>query len=74
MELSKLNSGDAAVVTALRCPPAVGERLRALGVGEGNRIALIKVSPFRNMFLLSAAGSRVALRREVASCILVDPV
>lgn len=71
MNIGDLKRGTRAVVTAVKAPPLWRERLRALGIERGGEISLLKRFPRGRTYLVAAAGSTVALGREVAECVLV---
>ncbi len=71
MNITGLKQGERGIVTAVSCEPALKERLRTLNVRAGGVVRVLKVSLFKKTYLLSAGGTKVALRKEVAECIAV---
>ncbi len=57
-----------AVIEKLDLPLETGNRLKSLGVFEGQRIELARQG---NPLIIKAAGSRVAIAQTLAKCILV---
>ncbi len=71
MNITEMGPGDRGTVAEVNCPPELKERLFSLRVRPGEEICLLKISFFRKTFLISAAGSRIALGKEVAECVNV---
>ena len=63
--------GLRATVLCLACPAHDAQRLRALGLFEG---ACVGVIDTRSGMVLDVRGSRLALGREIAAAITVQPV
>lgn len=74
MDITDMKRGERALVSLVSCSPALKERLRTLNVRAGGVVRLLKVSFFKKTYLLSAGGTKLAVRREVAKCILIRKV
>lgn len=70
MTLNELKVGQAAKISALKTSGEMRERLRALQLGEGANVRLIRISLGRGNFLVETVG-RVCVRREIAEKIEV---
>jgi Fe2+ transport system protein FeoA len=70
--LEACKNGHGAVVVTVNCSAAEACRLRALGVYEGARLAVVEDS--RNGLLLQVRGSRLAIGAAVAAAITVIPL
>jgi Fe2+ transport system protein FeoA len=69
--LAACGNGHRAVVVSVDCPAAEACRLRALGVYEGAKVAVVDS---RNGLLLQVRGSRLAIGPAVAAAITVIPI
>lgn len=74
MNITDLKRGDRGIVTAVEVAPRLKERLRTLNVRSGCVVRVLKVSFFKKTYLLQASGSRLAVSKEVASCVCVRKV
>lgn len=63
--------GLRATVLCLDCPAHDAQRLRALGLFEGASVGVIDT---RSGMVLDVRGTRLALGREIAAAITVQPV
>ena len=63
--------GLQATVLCLACPAHDAQRLRALGLFEGASVGVVDT---RSGMVLEVCGSRLALGREIAAAITVQPV
>jgi Fe2+ transport system protein FeoA len=70
--LKACKNGHRALVVRVDCASAEACRLRALGVYEGARLAVVEES--RNGLLLQVRGSRLAIGAAVAAAITVIPI
>ena len=61
--------GDSALIVRLKLGHSEAQRLKSMGIFEGQSVQLCKTG---NALVLSAAGGRVAIAEEVAQQILVQ--
>ena len=61
--------GDSAEIVRLDLPEAEAQRLKSMGIFEGQSIELCRTG---DPLILTAAGGRVAIAREVARQIVVQ--
>jgi Fe2+ transport system protein FeoA len=66
MNLSMLRIGEEGIVVAVKVPPALRERLRALGVGEEKKVRILRYSLLKSSLMVETEETVIALRREIA--------
>ena len=66
MSVCDMKTGEKAAVKEVELPAQVRERLRYLGITAGAQIVLLKVSFFKNTYLIQAQSAKIAIGREVA--------
>ena len=66
MTICDLQRGDRALVQKVELEGELREKLLSLQIHAGARLTVLKVSPFRRVFVVQAGSSRLALGREVA--------
>ena len=71
MKLTQLPSGLSAVITRIDLPPALADRLEALGLWVGEDIEFVRSAPLQDPAEYSVGGSLIALRRPDAARIYV---
>ena len=71
MKLTQLTSGLSAVITRIDLPPALADRLEALGLRVGEDIEFVCSAPLQDPAEYSVGGSLIALRRPDAARIHV---
>ena len=71
MKLTQLPSGLSAVITRIDLPPALADRLEALGLRVGEDIEFVRSAPLQDPAEYSVGGSLIALRRPDAARIYV---
>ena len=69
--LSACPIGSSAVVLSVQCPVADACRLRALGIFEGARVAVVGTRPG---MLIEVRGTRLALGASLAATVGVMPL
>ena len=67
MKLTQLPSGLSAVITRIDLPPALADRLEALGLRVGEDIEFVRSAPLQDPAEYSVGGSLIALRRPDAA-------
>jgi Fe2+ transport system protein FeoA len=73
MKLSDLPAGSSGTVTAVDDGSRVGRRLSELGVVPGVKIAVIKHAPFGDPVEIRLLRYNLALRKEEAAVVQIDP-
>lgn len=68
-KLSDLQRGARTIVCTLHAGDALARRLRALGMGEGAQITLLRVSARRRVFYVRTGSTVIALGAETADMI-----
>lgn len=71
MNVCGMKAGESAEVLGVDFSNEIKQRLRYLGVTEGARITLLKVSPCKRTYLVQAPSAKIAIGREVAEGIEV---
>ena len=74
MSLSDLSPGRKALIARLDLPEADARRLMELGFLPGSSVELSRRSPFGDPSVFRIDDAEIALRRETASRILLQPV
>jgi Fe2+ transport system protein FeoA len=69
--LSDLQPGCDAVVERVEAPPSIAAQLTLLGVTPGARLRLLQRVP---AFVVDAEGTELALERDVAGTVWMEPV
>lgn len=71
MTLKECRKGARVRVIQIHTAEALGARLRALGLECGEQVSVLRVSPFRRVWLVETASATFALGIEVAECVEV---
>ena len=71
MTMNDLTRGERAVVLKVDLPVLLKERLRALGVFTGAKLAVLKVSRRKKVRIIQAGSAKIALDGETAAGIRV---
>ena len=66
MSICDMKTGERAKVVKVTLDEAVRTRLYYLGVAMGAELVLLKVSLFKNTYLIQARSTKLAIGREVA--------
>jgi Fe2+ transport system protein FeoA len=70
--LSSLAIGASGIVTGLKLEAELAAWLRAVGIGEGDRVDVLRAGAFGGpLHVRNAAGGEFALNRQLAKSILV---
>ena len=72
MMLAEGNAGDRLKIVKLETERSLSQRLRALGLGEGEQVELVRVSRGRKVYFVRTAFSSAALGAETARMIGVE--
>ena len=72
MTLAEGNTGDRLKIGKLQAEQSLVQRLRALGLGEGEHVELVRVSRRRTVYFVRTAFSSAALGAETARMIGVE--
>ncbi|MGI5912485.1 MAG: FeoA family protein [Syntrophomonadaceae bacterium] len=73
MNLIELLPGQEATVTRIIKGEAARIRLLAMGITPGSSIVVLARHPFRGPVTIAVGNTRIAIGRELASAIEVDP-
>ncbi|HET8635413.1 MAG TPA: FeoA family protein [Acidobacteriaceae bacterium] len=71
--MSELRVGTAAVVEALDLPDEIGHHLMHMGFAPEARVVVVRRAPAGDPTVYSIDGFEIALRRETARFIRVNP-
>jgi len=71
--LAQLPLRHQATIRSLELPSDIADRLMALGFLPGNLVALVRKAPSGDPCVFRVDGAEIALRRETAEKILIDP-
>ncbi len=71
MTIGDLQRGDRALVLKVDLEGELREKLLSLQIHAGAKIAVLKVSPFRRVFVVQAGSGKIAVGREVADGVRV---
>ncbi len=74
LALNLLPVGQAAVIQALELPESVEHHLMHMGFSPDARILVVRRAPAGDPTVYAIDGMEIALRRETARGILVDPI
>jgi Fe2+ transport system protein FeoA len=66
MDLFELRVGESGRVLSVNAPPALRERLCALGVGVGKKVCVLRYSLLKSSLMVETEETVLALRREIA--------
>lgn len=72
--LDQLRVGQCAEITSLQGESALVQRLMEMGVFEGEPVEVIGFAPLGDPMEIQLRDYRLSLRRNEASCILVEGV
>lgn len=72
MHLGTIPVGRTATIHSLEASSVISQRLMAFGLLPGVEVRVIAVAPLGDPITVEANGSRISLRREDASVILVN--
>lgn len=72
MNITDLKKGERAKVLGFELSNDLCERLKMLNVYKGEHVRMLKVSPFKAGYLLSAGSIRLAVGKNIAGCIFVE--
>ena len=71
--LAEVKIGSSATVLALDLEPELAAWLRAVGIGEGDRIDVLRAGAFGGpLHVRNASGGELAINRQLARSIRVD--
>ena len=71
MTICDLQKGDRALVKKVELEGELREKLLSLQIHAGAKIAVLKVSPFKRVYVLQAGSGKIAVGREVAGGVSV---
>ena len=69
--LNDLMPGESGIVSELRSPDGIQQRLMDMGIIEGARVQMIRPAPLNNPVEIRVFGALLALRRQEADMILI---
>lgn len=72
MTLADVAKGERATISEVRTEQTLADRLRALGIAQGERVRLVKISARKKVYYVSTDYSLTALGAEVARLIGVE--
>jgi len=71
VSLSMLQPGQTGSISSVEANSKVTQRLADLGLTPETRICVLKTLPFNGPVEVAVRGSRLAVGKEIAECILV---
>ncbi len=71
MNISDLKRGERAVVLKVELERELRERLLSLQIHAGAKLLVLKVSPFRRVWIVQAGSGKIAMDRETAQGVRV---
>ncbi|MEO7113428.1 MAG: FeoA family protein [Polyangiaceae bacterium] len=75
LSLASISIGEEAVVAELALEPELAAWLRAVGIGEGDNVSVLRSGAFGGpLHVRNAVGGEFALNRQLAKSILVKRV
>lgn len=75
LSLASISIGEEAVVAELALEPELAAWLRAVGIGEGDSVSVLRSGAFGGpLHVRNAVGGEFALNRQLAKSILVKRV
>jgi Fe2+ transport system protein FeoA len=73
MTLEDLPFDREARIASISMSSEIAAYLRAVGIGEGTRVSVVRAAPFGGpLFLRASSGAEVAIDREIARAIVVE--
>lgn len=73
LKLDNANVGSSVIVEGLSSTGMLRERMLALGLTKGAKIEVIRKGPSGDPTVYNIRGAMIALRREEASLIIINP-
>jgi ferrous iron transport protein A len=73
MVLSQLQKGDRAEIVALKADKALRDRLASFGIMPGETVTVEACSLAKQTIEISVGSTAIALRKEEADTIVVEP-
>ena len=74
LSLDRLAPDHSAAITAVHATGMAGERMAALGLAPGKRVAVLRRAPFGGPLHLRIGPAEMMIRRADARAILLDQV
>ncbi len=74
LALNLLPVGQAGLIQQLELPPSVEHHLMHMGFSPESRVVVVRRAPAGDPTVYAVDGMEIALRRETARCILVEPL